>query len=95
MPPASSKAWLKVPDWIRLLVANPLRQPTPQWLLLVVVGVLDPFKAWIHRDSGVPVLYYCTFFLLGVLGPSCYSTDTLALLSGVESSLQKSVNYTD
>ena len=67
----------------------------PPVVALVVVGVLDPFKAWIHRDSGVPVLYYCTFFLQGVLGPSCCSTGTLALLSGVESSLQKSVNYTD
>ena len=64
-------------------------------MLLVVVGVLDPSKAWNHRDTGISVLYYAAFFLQVILGPSCYSTGTLALLSGVGRSFTKSVNYTD
>ena len=55
-------------------------------MLLVVVGVLDPSKAWNPRDTGISVLYYATLFLQVLLRPSCYSTGTLALLSGVESS---------
>ena len=58
-------------------------------MLLVVVGVLDPSKAWNHRDTGISVLYYAAFFLQVILGPSCYCNGTLALLSGVENSFGK------
>ena len=64
-------------------------------MLLVVVGILDPSKAWNHRDTGISVLYYAALFLQVVLEPSCYSNGTLALLSGVGRSMMKSVKYTD
>ena len=69
-------------------MANPCTS-TPQLLLLlaVVVGVLDPNKAWNSRDTGVTVPYYATLALQVVLGSSCYSIGTPALLSGVETRL--------
>ena len=60
-------------------MANPCAS-TPQLLLLlaVVVGVLDPNKAWNSRDTGISVPYYAALALQVVLGPICYSTGTLA-----------------
>ena len=70
------------------MVANPCAS-TPQLLLLlaVVVGVLDPNKAWNSRDTGISVPYYAALALQVVLGSSCYSIGTPALLSGVETRL--------
>ena len=69
-------------------MANPCAS-TPQLLLLlaVVVGVLDPNKAWNSRDTGISVPYYAALALQVVLGSSCYSIGTPALLSGVETRL--------
>ena len=64
----------------------------------MVVGVLDPNKAWNSRDTGISVPYYAALALQVVLGSSCYSIGTPALLSGVETrlaKLAKSVNYRD
>ena len=51
-------------------MANPCAS-TPQLLLLVVVvvGVFEPNKACLTRDTGISVPYYAALALQVVLGP--------------------------
>ena len=57
-------------------------RPPPQLLLLlaVVVGVLEPNKACLTRDTGISVPYYASLFLQVLLRSNCYCNGTLAFL---------------
>ena len=95
MPPTSSKAWLKVPDWICLLVANPLRRPPP---VVAAGGGGSPqrlLQSLATETLGVPVLYHYAFLPQSILGPNSNSTVTLAFLSEVERLVGAIYGYID